>query len=106
MSLAIDSSVLHSILNGEADAEDWAQLLIAKRLEGPLLICETVYAEVATGFQDQSKLDGALEKLGVDYDPILKPAAYLAGRIFGQYRKRGGPREHLLPDFLIAAHAQ
>lgn len=106
MSLAIDSSVLHAILNGEPDAEGWAELLARKRREGPLLICETVYAEVASGFEDQSKFDFALENLGINYDPISRAAAYLAGRIFGQYRKRGGPREHLLPDFLIAAHAQ
>jgi predicted nucleic acid-binding protein len=106
MSVAIDSSVLHAIFNEEADALDWAELLAHKRREGPLLICETVYAEVASGFEDQSKLDLALENLGISYDPISRSAAYLAGRIFGQYRRRGGPREHLLPDFLIAAHAQ
>ncbi len=26
--------------------------------------------------------------------------------IIKSYRKAGGPREHLVPDFLIAAHAQ
>jgi predicted nucleic acid-binding protein len=30
----------------------------------------------------------------------------LAGCIHWQYRREGGPREHLIPDFLVAAHAQ
>jgi hypothetical protein len=30
----------------------------------------------------------------------------LAGEIFKAYRRAGGPREHLIPDFLIGAHAQ
>src|SRR5436309_466974 len=33
-------------------------------------------------------------------------AARLAGGIFKTYRRQGGPREHLVPDFLIGAHAQ
>lgn len=33
-------------------------------------------------------------------------AAFLAGETFKAYRKAGGPHQHLVPDFLIAAHAQ
>lgn len=33
-------------------------------------------------------------------------AAWLAGQTFKRYRAEGGPREHLIPDFLIAAHAR
>ncbi len=29
----------------------------------------------------------------------------LAGKIFRDYRKEGGPRTTILPDFLVAAHA-
>ncbi len=39
-------------------------------------------------------------------DPIKADAAWLAGQIFKRYREEGGPRQHLIPDFLIAAHAQ
>ena len=28
-----------------------------------------------------------------------------AGEAFARYRRAGGPREHLVPDFLVAAHA-
>jgi predicted nucleic acid-binding protein len=33
-------------------------------------------------------------------------AAWLAGQTFKTYRKAGGPRARMIPDFLIAAHAQ
>jgi predicted nucleic acid-binding protein len=36
---------------------------------------------------------------------ILPGSAILAGQIFKAYRRAGGPREHLIPDFLIGAHA-
>jgi len=46
-----------------------------------------------------------LDRLHINYDPIIPAAAYLAGQIFLRYRREGGPRLHLIPDFLIAAHA-
>jgi hypothetical protein len=44
--------------------------------------------------------------MGATVLPIENLAAWEAGRTFRQYRDAGGPREHLIPDFLIAAHAQ
>jgi len=40
------------------------------------------------------------------YSPASLDSARLAGRIFRDYRRKGGPREHSIPDFLIGAHAQ
>ena len=68
-------------------------------------MCEVVYAEVAPAFDSQPKLDDALHALGVELDPIGTKAAWLAGQTFKTYRDAGGPRQHLIPDFLIAAHA-
>ena len=33
-------------------------------------------------------------------------AAHLAGLTFKHYRQAGGPRQYLVPDFLVAAHAK
>jgi hypothetical protein len=79
--------------------------LVLSRREGQLLLCEVVYAEVAPAFQTQSELDSTLSALGVRLDPIEAEAAWLAGEHFKRYRQAGGPRPHLIPDFLIAAHA-
>lgn len=46
------------------------------------------------------------EDLGIAFDPLVPEAALLAGETFHLHRKAGGPREHLIPDFLIGAHAQ
>lgn len=46
-----------------------------------------------------------LERLHIVYEPIAPASAYFAGQIFLRYRREGGPRQHLVPDFLIAAHA-
>ncbi len=73
---------------------------------GPLVVCEVVYAELAPAFTEQHELDTALSHLGAQLDPIDGRAAWLAGTTFKAYRQDGGPREHLIPDFLVAAHAR
>lgn len=108
MRTAVDSSALLAVFNGEAEAERWLEILIAARRAGQLVVCPVVYAELApsTPFSTRADLDVQLARLGILFDPLLPESAFLAGRLFRDYRAAGGPREHLIPDFLIAAHAQ
>ena len=48
-----------------------------------------------------------MEKLGVQFDAAGSDAAQMAGSLWRQYRSKakGSVREHLIPDFLIGAHA-
>lgn len=105
MITAIDSSVLLAIFNAEPAGERWLDGLIQARREGRLIICEIVYAEIAPSFDDRPSLDQQLESMGISVVPIDQAAAWVAGMTFLRYRRKGGPREHLIPDFLIAAHA-
>jgi predicted nucleic acid-binding protein len=34
-----------------------------------------------------------------------RPALFLAAKAFAQYRRRGGSKNQVLPDFFIGAHA-
>ena len=105
MKLALDTSVLLAIFRGEEEGEVWLETLIAARPVHRLVVCDVVYAELAPAFATQGDLDVALGRLGAILDPVLEDAAWRAGRTFCSYRREGGPREHLIPDFLIAAHA-
>jgi predicted nucleic acid-binding protein len=105
MRLALDTSVLLTIFNREPGAEEWIEALIQARRQGQLLLCEVVYAELAPAFATREELNTVLDDLGARLDPIISKAAWLAGRTFRRYREHGGPRQHLIPDFLIAAHA-
>ena len=104
MSTAIDSSVLWSIFKGEDDAKRWVEVLVAARKSSALVICDIVFAEIAPLFRSVAALTATLESLGVEYDPIEPETAFLAGEIFKRYRREGG-RTHLIPDFLVGAHA-
>jgi predicted nucleic acid-binding protein len=101
----VDSSVLLLILRKQKGWETWRGLLSRAAEEGLLLLCPVVFAECSVGFASAAEAKGRFDSLGMSYDPFSPESAWLAGQTFLKYRDRQGPREQLLPDFLVAAHA-
>jgi predicted nucleic acid-binding protein len=106
MITALDSSVLWAIIRRELEHERWMAILIEAASDGSLVISPVAFAELAPSTSDAGELVDFLARLAIAYEPISPAAAHLAGQTFKRYRKAGGPREHLVPDFIIAAHAQ
>ena len=50
-------------------------------------------------------LEAALPKSVFEREPIPYEAAFLVGKSFLIYRRRGGTKRSPLPDFFIGAHA-
>ena len=50
-------------------------------------------------------LDGALREISATISPIDTDVAYEAGQRWARYRQAGGPRNRIITDFLIGAHA-
>jgi hypothetical protein len=105
MITAIDSSVLWTIFNDEPEAEAWSRTLIQASREGELVLSEVVFGEIAPVFDSAQQTLETLQRLGIRFDAINTRTAFEAGQIFKKYRHEGGPRRHLIPDFLIGAHA-
>lgn len=102
----IDSNVLIDVISGDPGWEEWSSRALAgAAVEGPLAINAVIYAEVSIGFARVESCDSALDRLRLERAPVPFPAAFLAGKAFLEYRKRGGERRSPLPDFLIGAHA-
>lgn len=106
MKTAIDSSVLWCIQKQESGYERWQGLLEQAALQGHLCICPVTFAEISPGRTDAKEVLDALSFLSIGYEEITPEAAYRAGHIFLNYRREGGPRTQMIPDFLIAAHAE
>lgn len=70
-----------------------------------MVICEVVRAELAVGFETAAALDFFLESLGIETQALGAEACWRAACAWAEYRRRGGGRVRILPDFLIAAHA-
>jgi predicted nucleic acid-binding protein len=105
MRTAIDSSVLLCILRRQVGWESWRASLSRAAAEGSLALCPVVFAECSIGFASVDEALAKFDSLCIAYDPIAPATAYLAGQTFLCYRRGGGPGQHVIPDFLIAAHA-
>lgn len=103
--VAVDTSVLLSIFKGEARGELWLGALQSAAEAAALLVSSIVLAEVRSFFSSDEACRGALRDLNLRHSPLTEDATLLAGKIFRTYRRGGGPRTTILPDFLIAAHA-
>lgn len=103
----VDANVLIDLFTNDPEWADWSESALAEALEkGGVVINPIVYAEVSIAFSSNVPLDAALERLRVQRSDLPYEAAFLAGKAFLKYRKRGGLKRSPLPDFYIGAHAQ
>jgi hypothetical protein len=102
----VDTSVLLDVLlEGAEHGEESARRLARALGAGPVLINDIIAAELAPTFDDEQLLWSTLGEAQIQLGPYPRPAIYATGRAFLRYRRRGGARSRILPDFLIGAHA-
>lgn len=103
---AVDTSVLLDLFRTDAPNHTQSlHRLLAAYDRGAILVCDIVYAELVPFFGDQTPLDTALREVNAELSPIDSSIAYEAGLRWMQYRAAGGPRNRIIADFLIGAHA-
>ncbi|HSC29126.1 MAG TPA: type II toxin-antitoxin system VapC family toxin [Vicinamibacterales bacterium] len=102
----VDSNVILDIVTEDTEWLDWSASALAARADvGPLVVNPVIYAEVSAGFERIEDVEAALPEDYYVRQPLPWESAFLAGRSFVRYRRRGGQRRSPLPDFYIGAHA-
>jgi predicted nucleic acid-binding protein len=104
--MLVDTNVLVDVLENDPDWADWsiAQLRAQAQLHR-LHINPVIYAELSLTFSAFEALDEVLASLQIPVAEITRPALFLAGKAFVQYRRRGGSKSSVLADFFIGAQA-
>lgn len=102
----VDTNVLLDLVTNDEAWADWsvAQLEEAS-LRGPLVINDVVYAELSVRYERIEDLEAFIDAAGLELRPLPRSALFLAGKVFTRYRRSGGTRTGVLPDFFIGAHA-
>ncbi|HXF50608.1 MAG TPA: PIN domain-containing protein [Dehalococcoidia bacterium] len=129
MITAVDTNVLLDVLIPDAPHGDESERALAEAVRaGALVISEPVYAELAVHFSGKDDLDHFLADTGIRLEASGAEALHRAGRAWSEYLRRRPPltcpqcgaqqkvrcdrcgarvqpRQHVVADFLIGAHA-
>lgn len=101
----VDSSVLLDLFTEDRRWLSWSQTRLTEAAQrGALVVNAVVLAEIAPRFPRLETLNAALPSMTA-IEQIPTAAAFLAGHAHASYRRSGGKRDAILPDFLIGAHA-
>ena len=104
--MLVDTNVLVDVLENDPQWADWSitQLRAQSQIHR-LVINQIIYAELSLTFSTVEALDETLAAMALQVIEMPKPALFLAGKAFVQYRRNGGVKSNVLGDFFIGAHA-
>lgn len=105
MPVLVDTNVLIDIAYRDPRWQGWSQAQLTERLNEGLVINPVIFAEFSYRYSDLEGVEAALDPAEFLREHLPWEAAFAAGQAFRVYRRRGGTREKVLPDFLIGAHA-
>jgi predicted nucleic acid-binding protein len=102
----VDSNVILDVAQSDRRWSAWSTRAIERLLDVTVLVINPIiYAEVSIGYRTIEDAEVALPADLYHREPLPYDAAFLAGKCFLAYRRRGGVRRSPLPDFYIGAHA-
>ncbi|MBF0493231.1 MAG: type II toxin-antitoxin system VapC family toxin [Deltaproteobacteria bacterium] len=103
---AIDSSILFDVFIRHSENFDSTASLIRQAIEnGCLVVSDVVYAEVSAHFESHREFSDVFVDAEFIFEALSEEACFLAGQIWKAYRSKGGKRDKMIPDFMVAAHA-
>lgn len=106
MITAIDTNVLLDVFTDDRSFKRSSENALRESLRvGSVIACDVVWAEVAGFFPSAALAQTAMETLQLAFSPIDLSASLVAGLAWRAYRAKGGRRDRMIADFLIAAHA-
>ena len=105
-STLVDTNVLVDVLEERQPFLDWVRRSFSRLSgDGPLVINQVIYGEASVPYESKEEFDSVVLGGWMVQENIPWEAAFRAGKIFDEYRRKGGVKVNTLPDFLIGAHA-
>ncbi len=102
----VDSNVILDLLTEDPKWCEWSATALARAAdESTLAINPLIFAEISIGFAAVEELEKHVRPEDFQRLDLPYEAAFLAGKAFLDYRRRGGKRSAPLADFYIGAHA-
>src|SRR3990167_324922 len=104
--ILVDSNIILDVFTEDKRWFAWSSQQLENYAEKAVLVINPIiYAEVSIRFSEIEALEEALPHDYFTRSALPWEAAFLAGKIFHQYKKNCGNKKLPLPDFFIGAHA-
>ena len=106
--ILLDTNVIVDLFGPGDNAEGrWSRATYRSFSDNETFACNlVVVAELAAQAPSRTWLIAELDVFRIEVLDLLIDGAFVAGRAHDAYRRRGGAREAILADFLIAGHAE
>jgi predicted nucleic acid-binding protein len=101
--LIFDSNIVLDLLDAPPESAPYRAIEAVRAPQ--VYVNEIVFAEVAARFVSPGLLEATIAALDLVVERLTLPECHRAGQAFAEYRRRGGQRTTILPDFLIGAQA-
>ena len=102
----VDSNVLLDLVTEGSRWLHWSTEAVAQAGDtAALAINPIIFAEVSVNYSNIEDADAAFPESIFVREALPYGAAFLAGKVYLQYLRRGGTKSAPLPDFFIGAHA-
>jgi predicted nucleic acid-binding protein len=104
--IVVDTNVILDISGSEPAWREWSVEHLMLALDrGPAIVNDVVFAELCAHQTDVQAVEILLASLPVTLLPMSHQALFLAGKAHAEYRKSGGVKLNVLPDFFVGAQA-
>lgn len=104
--LLVDTNILVDVLENDPEWADWSIHQLRNQSQVyQLVINPIIYSELSLTFSSFEALDKVVDDLELTLLELPRAALFLAGKAYILYRRMGGRKLNVLPDFFIGAHA-
>ena len=105
--IIVDTCVLLDIVTEAPVWGPWSTRQLAYWSgRGPLLINPLIYAEFCAAYDELAQVEHAVAAMTLEMRALPREALFLGAQAHRLYRRHGGNKATVLPDFLIGAHAR
>ncbi len=106
MAVLVDTNVIIDILSDDPKWADWSEQILEENIDKGLSINPVIFAELCFGCDSLSETESIVRQFGLAYIESPRDGLFRAGKAFERYKKSGGTKDFVLPDFFIGGHAE
>ena len=106
MPVLVDTNIILDVLTDDPEWADWSLDRLERHAEEGLLINPVIYAELCFGFPTLAAADDLVRQYRLIWQEVPRLGLFKAAKAFQVYKKRGGTRAFVLPDFFVGGHAE